>query len=108
MCPTFSCNPHVERDFSSRRTDNVASPGQKNVYFGLPNPAQEQCDAIDLDICPDLLLAGIAAAAAAAFLAFYIAITMNANGRRRRKRSANSNVNHSESILRTVQYGRWE
>ncbi len=61
--------------------------GQKNVRFGKPSPAQEQCDSFDVDICPDLVLAAAAAFGAAAFLALYIAITTNANGRRR-KRSA--------------------
>ena len=38
---------------------------------------------IDLDICPDLLLAGLALAAAGAFLAIYTAIT--AMGRKKKR-----------------------
>lgn len=53
---------------------------------GKPNPAQEACSDFDLDICPDLLLAGIAAAAAAAFALLYTAITM---AQRRKRRSLN-------------------
>ena len=38
----------------------------------------------DIDICPDLILAGVAVFSAAAFFALYVAITM---ARRRKKRS---------------------
>ena len=41
---------------------------------------------LTIDICPDLLFAGLAAAAAAGFAFFYMAITMEAS-KRRRKRS---------------------
>jgi hypothetical protein len=75
-------------DTCRRLYDNAVAEGQKDVYFGKPNPSQEQCDSVDLDICPDLILAFIAAASAAAFIALYIAITTNANGRRKKKRSA--------------------
>ena len=40
-----------------------------------------------VDICPDLLLAAIAAAAALAFYLIYMAITMVPVGRKRRKRN---------------------
>lgn len=43
------------------------------------------CDGFDIDICPDLLLAGLAALAAAAFGALFTAIVMAG---RRRKRSS--------------------
>ena len=39
---------------------------------------------LDLDICPDLLLAGLALAAAGAFVALFTAITMQG---RKKKRS---------------------
>ncbi len=67
--------------------DQLGEEGQKSVKYGLPNPAQESCSSFNVDICPDLLLAGIAAAGAAAFAALYFAATMNANGKRRRKRA---------------------
>ena len=67
--------------------DQTPAEGSDIVYFGKPNPAQEQCDSLDLDICPDLLLAAIAAAGAVAFVALYVALTMNTAGRRRRRRS---------------------
>lgn len=65
--------------------------------IGKPNPAMEMC--FELDICPDLLLAGFAAAAAAAFLALYIVITQN--GRRRRKRSLDSRNEDIKTIENT-------
>ena len=65
-----------------RRLDNVASPGQDQVYFGRPNPLQEHC--VDVEICPDLVLAGFAALGAAFLLANYIALTQQANGRKKR------------------------
>ena len=68
-------------------TDLDAAEGSTNVKYGKPNPAQEQCNALDLDICPDLLLAAIAAAGAAALVALYVALTMNPAGRRKRRRS---------------------
>ena len=47
-----------------------------------------------IDICPDLLLAGIAAAAAGAFFLIYQAITM-AGGRRRKRRNFQDPANAS-------------
>ncbi len=86
---TFSCIGAIYAGrFYGGGFDNIAQEGQKNVYYGKPNPAQESCDSFDVDICPDLILAGAAAAGAAAFLALYLAITQNANGRRRKKRAA--------------------
>ena len=41
----------------------------------------EMC--FELEICPDLILAGIAAVAAGAFYAIYVAITMSKKRRRR-------------------------
>ena len=63
----------------------MALEGQDTVYFGKPNPSQEQCDSLDLDICPDLLLALITLIGAAALVAFYVALTQNPNGRRKKR-----------------------
>ena len=68
-------------------TDLEGAEGSTNVKYGKPNPAQEQCGSLDLDICPDVLLAAIAAAGAAALVALYVALTMQANGRRKRRSS---------------------
>ena len=73
--------------FCSFLPDQTPAEGSKIVKYGKPNPSQEECSAFDLDICPDLLLAGIAAAGAAALIALYVALTMNPNGRRKRRRS---------------------
>lgn len=64
----------------------VASAGsgdKKDVKFGI---VDDNCDGFDVEICPDLLVAGLAAFGAAAFAALYTAITMK--GRKRRRRSA--------------------
>ena len=63
----------------------MALEGQENVYYGLPNPLQENC--VDVDICPDLALAAISALGAAALLSMYLAATQNANGKRKKRRS---------------------
>jgi hypothetical protein len=93
----------------SGRSDLEALEGSKVVYFGKPNPSQESCDSFDLDICPDLLLAGIAAAGAIGFVALYIAITVNANGKRKKKRSAGAE--RPSALLALSQdimyHGRW-
>ena len=39
-----------------------------------------------VDICPELVLAGVSALGAASLLAFYIAATNNGNGKRKRRR----------------------
>ena len=83
--------------------DLDGAEGSTNVKYGKPNPAQEQCSAIDLDICPDLLLAAIAAAGAVALVALYIALTMNTMGRRKRRRSLGDNApQRSSSGLQEV------
>jgi hypothetical protein len=91
--------------------DNIASQGQKTVYFGKPNPSQESCSGFDVDICPDLVLAGFAIFGVFAFLALFIAFKMNAAGRRkRRKRSDETYSNYT--VLRMlapplpIYYGR--
>ena len=52
---------------------------------------------LTIDICPDLLFAGLAAAAAAGFAFFYMAITMEAS-KRRRKRSPGFTKNETLSF----------
>ena len=63
-------------------SESIMSPPKT----GKKNPAQDDC--FELQICPDLLLAALAAAAAAAFTSLYIAITMN--GRKRRSLGSSS------------------
>ena len=53
----------------------------KDIEYGK---IDDNCMGAELDICPDLLLAGLAAAAAAAFVALFTAITMAG---RKKKRS---------------------
>ena len=48
------------------------------------------CDGFNLDICPDLLLAGLAILAAGAFAALFTAIVMAG---RRKRRSLNLKIN---------------
>ena len=40
----------------------------------------------DVDICPEIVLAGVSALGAAGLLAMYVAATQNTNGRRKRRR----------------------
>ena len=70
---------------TSDKSDSVALEGQDSVYFGQPNPSQEQCDSLDLDICPDLLLGFITLIGAGALVALYVALTQQANGRRKKR-----------------------
>lgn len=56
----------------------------------------DNCDGVDVEICPDLLLAGIAAAAAAAFAILFTAITMAG---RRKKRSYDTKAVSTLKIL---------
>ena len=63
--------------------DSLAEEGQDTVYFGKPNPIQEQC--FDIQICPDLVLALISLLGAAALLGLYLAATMNEFGKRKRR-----------------------
>ena len=60
---------------------------------GKPNPAQEDC--FELEICPDLILAAMAAAAAGAFTLLYTAITM---AKRRKRRALNAPLDESSLI----------
>ena len=70
----------------STRVDLIASAGSnknKNVKYGI---IDDNCDGAEVDICPDLLIAGLALFGAGAFAALYMAITMAAS-KKRRKRS---------------------
>ena len=75
-----------------------AEEGQEAVYFGKPNPIQEQC--ADLQVCPDLVLALVSLLGAAALLGFYVAATQNTNGKRKRRRSLDDG--HVPSLSSTV------
>ena len=74
-----------------------AEEGQEAVYFGKPNPIQEQC--VDLQICPDLVLAFVSLLGAAALLGMYLAATQNTMGKRKRRRSLDDG--HSPSVSTT-------
>ena len=63
---------------------------------GLPNPAMEMC--FELEICPDLIMAALAAAGAAAFLFLYQAITLAAAKRKRRSSAAAAAVVSGPSL----------
>ena len=78
--------------------DNVAEEGQEAVYFGKPNPIQEQC--FTLQLCPDLVLTLVSLLGAAALLGMYLAATQNANGKRKRRRSLDDG--HAPSASSTV------
>ena len=63
-------------DHSAAATSLLAS------YSGGSGGSYDNC--FDIDLCPDLLLAGLALAGAGAFLALYMSITMVPSRRRRR------------------------
>lgn len=74
--------------FQSLRRPAGALSTQFGSYsggYGKGGKVDDNCDGFDLDICPDLLLAGLALAAAGAFVALFTAITMAAAGRRKRR-----------------------
>ena len=75
----------------------MAEEGQEAVYFGKPNPIQEQC--FDLQLCPDLVLAFVSLLGAAALLGMYLAATQNTMGKRKRRRSLDDG--HSPSVSTT-------
>ena len=56
---------------------------------------------LTIDICPDLLFAGLAAAAAAGFAFFYMAITAQ-NVRRRKKRTLSFEIYQTFSISQSL------
>ena len=68
----------------SRKIDQFPQGNQEHVYYGEKNVLQEHC--VDAQVCPDLVLAFIAAAGAFALLGMYTAATQNTNGRRRKRR----------------------
>jgi len=79
------------------RQDLLASAShRKGDTKGRPNPAQENCDGSDLDICPDLILGALGAALAAGFAILFTQITMAG---RRKKRSNSQNVNMQYTSL---------
>ncbi len=63
----------------------MAGSHRKGDTKGRPNPAQDNCDGSDLDICPDLILAALGAALAAGFAILFTLIT--AQGRRKKRTS---------------------
>ncbi len=65
----------------------MVAESRKGNTKGRPNPAQENCDGSDLEICPDLVLAALAAAAAAAFGILFTLIT---GAGRKKKRSTDN------------------
>ena len=67
---------------SGTNSDLLGSPSGGGGY-GMTDPGS----CFSLDICPDLILALIAAAAAAGFYFLYITITMAGRRKRKRKRS---------------------
>ena len=68
----------------SRKIDQFPQGNQEHVYYGEKNVLQEHC--VDAQVCPDLVLAFIAAAGAFALLGMYTAATQNTNGRRKKRR----------------------
>ena len=70
--------------------------GQEQVYYGLPNPIQENC--FDVDICPNLVLTLVSALGAAALLGMYVAATQNAMGKRKRRRSLGGSKLHLKAF----------
>ncbi len=68
----------------------VSESKRKGDMKGRPNPAQENCDGSDLDICPDLILAALGAALAAAFAVLFTLIT--AAGRRKKRSTADDSI----------------
>ena len=65
-------------------SNNYAVAGSYSKGPVTKGIVDDNCMGLDLDICPDLLLAGIAAAAAGFFAALFTAITMAG---RKKKRS---------------------
>ena len=67
---------------------NSDSHGYGSIDLGLGgsySSSYGSASCLTIDICPDLLFAGLAAAAAAGFAFYYISITMA--GKRRKRRS---------------------
>lgn len=79
-------NQNVPYDEFKRKPSSsniVNSPQVGSFGHGHHKDDDQNCMGLDLDICPDLLLAGLALAGAGIFLALYTAITMN--GRRKKR-----------------------
>ncbi len=78
----------------------MAESHRKGDHKGKPNPAQKNCDGAELDICPDLVLAALAAALAAGFAVLFTLITMA--GRRKRRSTDTFEPVPLESVLQDV------
>ena len=95
--PTFNI-PSYASSFFRRRSgaQQLSSENRLAGSFSNKNPKfgiiDDNCSGFDLDICPDLLLAGLALAAAGAFVALFTAITQAAAGGRRKKRNVGSGI----------------
>ena len=68
--------------------------GSESSGYHGGSSSSDNC--FDIDICPDLILAGIAAFSAAAFYSLYVAITMAG---RRRKRSGGGGGYYYYNVL---------
>ena len=81
-------------------SDSLASSMQLfGTHSGGGYGGSSSGSCFSVDICPDLLLAGIAAAAAAGVFVIYAAITMAAE---RKKRSSKSGSNSFQSVLANI------
>ena len=84
----------------SRQGDSSASGTQlfgSHSGGGYEDTPSGSC--FSIDICPDLLLAALAAAAAAGFLAIFIAITMAGKRKKRSDKSEVTLLNSLSDIL---------
>ena len=104
--PSFGLSTSAS-SYSSRQDDSVAagSSSQKDVKYGI---VDDNCDGFDVEICPDLLLAGIALFSAAAFMMLFQAITAAAM-MKRKKRSLEDDqaVNEEELPQLTLSQRFW-
>ena len=72
---------------------NSETHGYGSIDLGLGgsySSSYGSASCLTIDICPDLLFAGLAAAAAAGFAFYYISITMA--GKRRKRRSVSFDI----------------
>ncbi len=81
----------------------VSESKRKGDMKGRPNPAQENCDGSDLDICPDLILAALGAALAAGFAILFTLITA-AGRRKKRSAAASSAPVHFTDVLEDISW----
>lgn len=64
-----------------------ASTHRKGDHVGIENPAQKNCGGFTVDLCPDLIIAGLGAAMAAGFAILFTQIT--AAGRKKKRSAGN-------------------